>query len=62
MKNVDMKIDGDVLVVRVDLTRNFGMSSSGKSKIVASTEGSVSIPGRENVKLGLNIYTSAKTG
>jgi hypothetical protein len=57
MKNVDMKIEGNVLVVRVDLTRNFGKSKSGKSTIVASTDGNVSLPGKPEVKIGLNLYT-----
>ena len=57
MKNVDMKIEGDTLVVRVDLTRNFGKSKSGKSTIVASTDGNVSLPGKPEVKIGLNLYT-----
>lgn len=57
MKNVDMKIEGNMLVVRVDLTRNFGKSKSGKSTIVASTDGNVSLPGKPEVKIGLNLYT-----
>jgi hypothetical protein len=52
-----MDLDGDVLVIKVDLTKNFGPSSSGKTTIIASTEGNVAIPGREDVKVGLNVYT-----
>lgn len=40
----------------VDLAKEFGMSSSGKSVIIGSTEGNVSVPGREDVKVGLNVY------
>ncbi|MEW6226494.1 MAG: hypothetical protein AB1700_00135 [Bacillota bacterium] len=57
MKNIQMDLDGDVLVIKVDLTKNFGPSSSGKTTIIASTEGNVAIPGREDVKVGLNVYT-----
>lgn len=57
MKNVDMKIEGNTLVVRMDLTRDFGKSKSGKSTIVASTDGNVSLPGKPEVKIGLNLYT-----
>lgn len=39
MKNVDMQLDGDTLVIRVDLTKDFGESKSGKSITIASTEG-----------------------
>lgn len=50
-----MSVEGDVLVIRVDLTRDFGPSSSGKTTIVASTEGNVIVEGRD-VRVGLNVY------
>ena len=56
MKNVEMKLDGDVLTIKVDLSKEFGLSSSGKSVIIASTEGNQSVEGREEVKIGLNVY------
>jgi hypothetical protein len=56
VKNIEMKVEGDKLVIVVDLTQEFGLSSSGKSITVASTEGNVSVPGREEVKIGLNVY------
>jgi hypothetical protein len=55
MKNVEMKIEGNILIIRVDLSKEFGPSSSGKTTIIASTEGNVSIPDREE-KVGLNVY------
>lgn len=55
MKNVEMNIEGNILTIKVDLTKDFGASSSGKSIIVASTEGNYAIPGREE-KVGLNVY------
>jgi len=55
MKNVELTVDGTILTIRVDLSKDFGPSSSGKTTIIASTEGNVSIPGREE-KIGLNIY------
>lgn len=57
MKNVDMKVEGQTLTITVDLSKDFGESSSGKSVIIATTEGNVSIPDKEEVKIGLNIYT-----
>jgi hypothetical protein len=57
MKNMEMTINGDILTIKVDLSKTFGKSSSGKSTIIASTEGNVSVPGRDEVKIGLNIYT-----
>jgi len=56
MKNVEMKLDGNILTIKVDLSKEFGLSSSGKSVIIASTEGNQSVEGREEVKIGLNIY------
>ena len=55
MKNVELKVDGTTLTISVDLSKEFGPSSSGKTTIIATTEGNVSIPGREE-KIGLNIY------
>ena len=55
MKNVELTVDGTILTIKVDLSKDFGPSSSGKTTIIASTEGNVSIPGREE-KIGLNIY------
>jgi hypothetical protein len=55
MKNVELTVDGTILTIKVDLSKDFGPSSSGKTTIIASTEGNISIPGREE-KIGLNIY------
>ncbi len=55
MKNVQMTVEGNILTIKVDLSKEFGPSASGKTIIVASTEGSVSILDREE-KLGLNVY------
>lgn len=59
MKNCDMKLDGNILTITVDLSNEFGKSSSGKSIIIASTEGNVPVPDKEDVKIGLNIYRKA---
>ena len=56
MKNVEMSLEGNVLTIKVDLTKEFGPSASGKTIIIASTEGNGPIPGREDVKVGLNVY------
>ncbi len=55
MKNVQMTVEGNILTIKVDLSKEFGPSASGKTISVASTEGSVSILDREE-KLGLNVY------
>lgn len=56
MKNVDLKLNGNILTITVDISKEYGRSSSGKSLIIASTEGNVSVEGKEEVKVGLNIY------
>jgi len=56
MKNVEMTLEGNILIIRVDVNKEFGPSSSGKTIIIASTEGNVSIPGDEDKKIGLNVY------
>ncbi|MDP2845844.1 MAG: hypothetical protein Q8N79_07215 [Candidatus Methanoperedens sp.] len=56
MKNVEMLIEGNILTIKVDLSKDFGPSSSGKTIIIASSEGNQSIPGKEAVKIGLNVY------
>jgi hypothetical protein len=55
MKNVEMTVEGTMLTIKVDLSKEFGPSASGKTTIIASTEGNVTIPGREE-KVGLNVY------
>ena len=37
MKNIDMTVEENILTIKVDLTKEFGLSSSGKSIIIAST-------------------------
>ncbi|MFH1147089.1 MAG: hypothetical protein V1736_05210 [Pseudomonadota bacterium] len=56
MKNVEMKVDGNILTITVDLSQEFGPSSSGKTIIIASTEGNVNVPDLEDKKVGLNVY------
>ena len=55
MKNVEMNVEGTTLVIKVDMTKEFGPSASGKTIIIASTEGNQSVPGRDE-KIGLNVY------
>ena len=56
-QNVETKIEGTTLVIRVDLTKDFGLSKTGKSHIVATTAGfakvDAAVPG--NISFGLNV-------
>ena len=54
-----MKIEGDTLTLRVKLSERQGPSKSGKTVIVASTDGIVKVktPAGE-VGIGLNVFVS----
>ena len=54
MKNVEISINGNIATITVDLSKTYGPSSSGKSIIVASSEGNQRLG--NDVYLGINIY------
>ena len=56
MKNIEMSVTDTILTIRVDLSRNYGESGSGKSIVIASTEGNRRIPGADDLRIGLNVY------
>ena len=57
MKNVDYEIKGKIMTIKIDITQSFGASKSGKSEIIASTEGNkkITVEGSD-IYLGLNCY------
>lgn len=55
MQNVKMSVDKKTLTITVDLGAKGTESKSGKSVVLASTEGNVTVPGTD-VKIGLNVY------
>jgi hypothetical protein len=55
MKNCEIKTEGTKLIIVIDLSKSFGPSKSGKTVIVASTEGNAKI-GSNGVQLGLNVF------
>ena len=59
MQNVTMKVTGSKLVIEVDISKRFGKSASGKTTLIASTQGNVSI-GDSGATLGLNVYTKGE--
>lgn len=59
MKNVNLTITDNKLCIEVDLAQDFGPSSSGKSVVIATTEGNKTVPGTD-VKIGLNVYKPNK--
>jgi hypothetical protein len=56
MQNVTVSVEGNKLVIEVDLTKEIGPSSSGKTILIASSEGNSNVPGHDGVKFGLNVY------
>ncbi len=61
LTNLEAKIVDDKLIITVDLKQRHGTSKSGKNAIIASTQGNVTLPGREEVVMGINIYTKAES-
>ena len=56
MKNVSIKVNANnLMTIEVDLNQDFGPSKSGKTIIIASTEGNQSLE-EHGVTVGLNIY------
>ena len=62
MQNVEFQVEGNSLVIIVDLSVELGESASGKSVIIASTGGNVAVPGYEDIKVGLNVYRPQQQG
>ena len=59
MTNIEMKIEGNTLIIKVDLSKTGGPSASGKSIIIASTKGNQPLPEpHSDVKIGLNVFRS----
>lgn len=55
MENVSIRKERNLLIIEVDLTKDFGPSSTGKSNIIASTRGFVPVPGMEGAVIQLNV-------
>ena len=56
MRNITQSLKGTVLTLTIDLADVGGPSSTGKSLQIASSEGNVSVDGRPEVKMGINVY------
>ncbi len=54
-KNLVMAVEGDILTLTIDLSKEFGPSKSGRTIIIASSEGNQLVYGRSE-KIGLNVY------
>ena len=58
MQNVAMTVEGEILVIKVDLGADAKPSASGKTMVIASTRGNAVVDdGKGNaVHVGLNVY------
>ncbi len=56
-ENLTIEVKGKTIVITIqDFTKEFGLSSSQKSKTVASTRGNIEVQGADQLILGLNAY------
>jgi len=60
MQNIEMSVEKNILTLKVDISKRYGPSASGKTIILATTAGNISIPDHNDIKIGLNIYTKNK--
>ncbi len=56
MLNITQKIIGTKLTLTIDLKQRHGKTKSGKSEMIASTQGNASVEGKEGITFGLNVY------
>ena len=59
MQNINMSVKGSTLTITVDLSKRLGKSKSGKTTLIASSEGNVPVPGTDAV-IGVNLYTKGE--
>lgn len=55
MENIDYILDGNILTLKVDISKRLGRSSTGRTITVASSGGGQRIPGTD-VTLNLNVW------
>lgn len=54
MQNVKTTIKGSKLIIEVDMSKEFGLSASGKTISIASTKGNKDV--HNGIIMGLNVY------
>ena len=62
MTNVKVERKGNVVTLTVDLSRKGAPSASGKTLVVASTNGNAAIEGDGGWVFGLNVFTKQGVG
>jgi len=61
MENIDMMLDGDTLVLKIDLSKDLHCTAEYKSMRIASTEGNLPIwqdgkPHPKQIRVNLNVW------
>lgn len=57
LKNIEAKVDeNNILILKIDLNKDYGKSTSGKTTVIASAGRGASIPGQENIGFSLSVY------
>jgi len=60
MTNIKMVRKDNVLTITVDLSKKGTPSSTGKSLVIASTNGNQPIEGGGDIMVGVNVYKKVK--
>ena len=55
MTNIETKLEGNILTLKIDISKAGTPSASGKSVVIATTSGNAGVAGTD-LKLGLNLY------
>ena len=58
MQNIEMETIGNTLTIKIDLSKRLKKSASGKSMMIASTEGNKVV--QKNIRIGINCYDVVK--
>ncbi len=56
MRNVKITVKDNIATIMIDLSKSLGDSKSGKTVLISTTSGNVTIEGHEGVKIGVNCY------
>ncbi len=55
-KNIVWEKNSNILTLKIDVSKVVGVSGSGKSNNIATTEGNIPMPWDDTMKLGINLY------
>lgn len=59
VKNVEVRVEKNVAIIKIDLNKDFGLSGSGKTTIIGTTAGAEEI-GETGIMLNLTAYKKVK--